>query len=174
MSVAPATQNPKCSAVFSHEEPFLYLAPSRELLVFVMPENYLPEKEKWLSKMKEDHAALGSAAPGGFFAGIEPEYFFGVGELSAKLARDRDIEEESEVLACLAGENNFKTAGIKAGEARLKDLPFCVPYSGPGPLKEGALSAVKKLLAVNDALPRLKNLLNELEALTGEKIPFIK
>ncbi|MCX5784818.1 MAG: CpXC domain-containing protein [Elusimicrobia bacterium] len=164
---------PKCATVFSHEEPFLYLDPRFELLVFVMPENYLPEKEKWLAKMKEDYAALGSAGLGGFLAGIKPEYFFGVGELCAKLARDRDMEEESEVLACLAGENNFKTVKVKAGEARLRDLPFCLPYSGPGPLRGGALSAVKKLLSVNDALPRLKNLLNELEALSAEEIPFI-
>jgi len=164
---------PKCSAVFSHEEPFLYIDPGFELLVFVMPENYLPEKEKWLGKMKEDYAALGSAGLGGILAGIKPEYFFGAGELSAKLARDRDMEEESEVLECLAGENNFKTAKIKAGEARQRDLPFCLPYSGKDPSRVGALSAVKKLLSVNDALPRLKNLLNELEALCAEEITFI-
>ncbi|HAH31455.1 MAG TPA: hypothetical protein DCL44_03970 [Elusimicrobia bacterium] len=164
---------PKCSAVFSHEEPFLYLDPRLELLVFVMPENYLPEKEKWLAKMKEDYAALGSAGLGGILEGVKPEYFFGVGELSAKLARDRDMEEESEVLSFLAVDNKFKTARVKAGEARRRDLPFCLPYSGKAPLRNGALSAVKKLLSVNDALPRLKNLLNELEALSGEEIPFI-
>ena len=165
---------PRCSAVFSHEEPFLYLDPRLELLVFVMPENYRPEKEKWLAKMKADYAALGPTSFGGRLAGLEPAYFFGVDELSALLSRDRDMEEESEVLACLAGENNFKTAKVKAGPARVKDLPFCLPYSGAAPVKEGALSAVKKLLSVNDALPRLKNLLKELETLDAEEIPFIK
>ena len=165
---------PRCSTVFSHEEPFLYLDPRYELLVFVMPENYRPEKEKWLAKMRADYEALDPASFGGRLAGLEPAYFFGVGELSPLLSRDRDMEEESEVLACLAGESNFKTAKIKAGEARLRDLPFCLPYSGPAPVKGGALSAVKKLLAVNDALPRLKNLLKELEVLAAEEIPFVK
>ena len=84
------------------------------------------------------------------------------------------MEEESEVLACLAGENKFKTAKIKPGPARVKDMPFCLPYSGAVPVREGALSAVKTLLSVNDALPRLKNLLKELETLEVEEIPFIK
>jgi len=165
---------PRCSAVFSHEEPFLYIDPRFELLVFVMPEDYLPEKEKWLAKMKADYEALDPGGLGGGFSGIEPAYFFGVGELSALLLRDRDMEEESEVLACLAGENKLKTAGIKAASARARDLPFCLPYCGAAPARAGAISAVKKLLSINDAMPRLKKLFAELESLGGEAIPFVK
>jgi hypothetical protein len=165
---------PKCSAVFTHEEPFLYLDPQFELLVFVMPETYRPQKDKWLAKMKADHAALVASGLGGLLEGREPEYFFGVGELSARLARDRDMEEESEVLSFIAAENNIKTARLRSQAARDADLPFCLPYSGTSPSKTTALAAVRKIISINDALPRLKNLRISLEALGSEEIPFVK
>lgn len=165
---------PACSGMFSHEEPFFYMAPKAELLVFVMPETYRPEKEKWLAKMKADHAALSAAGFDGLLGGLQPEYLFGIGELAAKLARDRDMEEESEVLSCIAGENRFKTAKVAAKAARDKDLPFCLPYEGGTPSRAAALSAAKKIISINEFMPRLKNLLKALEALDGETIPFVK
>ena len=56
---------PKCSVMFQHEEPFLYLDPSRDLLAFVMPETWLAEKDKWIAKMKADYEPVRAALSAG-------------------------------------------------------------------------------------------------------------
>lgn len=165
---------PACSNVFSCEETFIYMDPEKELLIFVMPESYLKEKEKWLEKMRQDYEALkGSFVKEGIFV-FEPQFHFGAAALSDLLLRDRDVEEETDVMAFIAGERGFKYAKIRPGFARERDLPFSLPYAGASPDRNSALEAVRAIAAANDALIRVKNLLKTLEESKTPDLPFIK
>ena len=162
---------PACSRIFPCKEPFIYMDPGRELLVFVMPS--VPEEERpaRIEKMRVDYAAIRNSAAVGEALEVEPLYHFGAEALSELLLRDRDMEEETEVMAFMAAERGFKTVPLRAGFARTNDLPFSAPCSGC-PCRTHALKAARAILADNDALVRVKNLLKVLEDLRSEELPF--
>lgn len=165
---------PNCSAMVSYEETFIYLDPSRELFIFVMPGTYRGEKDKWLEKMRADYDTVKGSLLNVRSLSFEPAYFFGAAELSAMLLKDRDMEEETEVMEFIAAEKKFKTAGISPAYARAHGLPFSLPYFGASPTKEAAIAAVKDIAASNDALPRVRNLLKALEALDTDEVSFVR
>lgn len=165
---------PSCSGVFPCEETFIYLDPEKELLVFVMPESYLKEKEKWLGKMRLDYDALReSFVKEGVFV-FEPQYYFGASALADMLLKDRDREEETDVMVFMAGEMGFRSVNIRPGFARQHDLPFSMPYAGAEPDRDSGLKAARAIAAANDALARVKNLLETLEKTGTPDLPFVK
>ena len=182
---------PSCSAIFPAEETFIYMDPGKELLVFVMPAphfethttnngfqsagpaGYLVEKEKWLEKMRLDYEALKPSFVKEGVLAFEPLYYFGAGTLSDLLLRDRDREEETEVMEFMAGERGLKSAAIRPGFAREHDLPFSLPYADC-PCRDHALEAARAISSANDALARVKNLLKTLEELKTQDLPFMK
>ena len=165
---------PGCSNVFPCEETFIYMDPEKELLIFVMPESSLKEKEKWLEKMRQDYEILKeSSVKEGLFV-FEPQYYFGAAALSDLLINDRDREEETDVMAFMAGEKSFKSAKLSPAFARRHDLPFSLPYTGAAPDRNSALEAARSILAANDALTRVKNLLRILEDCKTQELSFIK
>jgi hypothetical protein len=163
---------PACSSVFPCEETFIYMDPGRELMVFVMPEGSPEEKEKLIAKMRLDYETFRGASAKEAVMDFAPIYHFGVGMLSDLLRRDRDIEEETEVMAFMAAERGFKSVAVRAGFARERDIPFSLPCAGC-PCRDHALKAVRAILADNDALVRVKNLLNILEKTETQELPFI-
>jgi len=164
---------PACSKIFPCEETFIYQDPGKELLVFVMPAAYQGEKEKWMEKMRLDYEALKPSFEKEGVLAFEPVYCFGAAMLSDLLMRDRDAEEETEVMEFMAGERGLKRVIIRAGFARERDLPFSLPYAGC-PCRDHALAAARAISAANDALPRVKNLIKTLEELKTQDLPFIK
>ena len=165
---------PGCSNVFPCEETFIYMDPEKELLIFVMPESYLKEKEKWLDKMRLDYEVLReSFVKEGLFV-FEPQYYFGAAALAGLLLRDRDMEEETDVMEFMAKERGFNNVKVQAGFARQHDLPFSLPYAGAAPDRVSALEAARTIAADNDALTRVKNLLKTLEEFKTTDLPFVK
>lgn len=164
---------PGCSKIFPAEETFIYMDPGKELLVFVMPAGYLAEKEKWLQKMRLDYEALKPSFVKEGVLSFEPLYYFGAGALSELLLRDRDMEEETEVMEFMAGERGLKKAAVRPGFAREHDIPFSLPYDGC-PCRDHALEAARAISSANDALPRVKNLVKTLEELKTQDLPFLK
>ncbi|OGS52353.1 MAG: hypothetical protein A3J79_05115 [Elusimicrobia bacterium RIFOXYB2_FULL_62_6] len=165
---------PHCSEMVSYEETFIYLDPGKELFVFVMPEAYRAEKAKWLEKMRSDYDTVKASLRNVGSLNFEPACFFGAAELSALLLRDRDIEEETEVMEFIAAEKKFSVVPVNPSFARAHDLPFSLPYSGASPSRAAALAAARDIAASNDALLRVGNLLRALEALKGADIDFIR
>ena len=165
---------PKCSGMVACEETFIYLDPEKELFVFVMPETYLKEKEKWLKKMRADYDTVKNSLLNMQNLCFEPICLFGAADLSALLLRDRDTEEETEVMEFIAAEKKFAAAKISPSFARAHNLPFSLPYLGVSPSKDTALAAVKDILASNDALLRVKNLCQILERHETAEIGFVK
>lgn len=165
---------PGCSELFQHEEPFIYLDPPRDLLAFVMPENYAAEKEKWAARMRADYEPLRAALAGGQGISGEPLCLFGLEPLARLLESDRDREEETEVLEFMAREDGLHLLPVDPSAARVLDIPFTLPMPAGSTGRAAALKAAAGLRARNGALPRLGRLIEALEALKDDKIPFLK
>ncbi|MDO8806581.1 MAG: CpXC domain-containing protein [Elusimicrobiota bacterium] len=165
---------PKCSAMFRHEEPFLYIDPPKDMLAFVMPESYQEKKDEWIARMKADYEPVRATLAGGQGITGEPLYLFGLGPLTELLESDRDREEETEVMEFMAREDGLHLLPVKPASARELDIFFSMPMPAGLSGRAAALKAAKDLRAKNDALPRLKKLVDTLGALKGESVPFIK
>ena len=165
---------PKCEEMFQHEEPFLYIDPGRDILAFVMPEAYEKEKEKWVARMNADYEPLRASLFAGQGLTTDPLYLFGLGQLTARLAEDRDREEETEVMEFMAREDGLKLIPVNPVAARELDIPFTLPMPAGLCSRAAALGAAEALFAKNDALPRLKKLIDALKTGKDDTIPFVK
>lgn len=165
---------PKCEEMVQHEEPFLYIDPHRDLLAFVMPESYEAEKDKWVARMNADYEPLKASLFAGQGLTADPLYLFGLGQLTARLENDRDREEETEVMEFMAREEGLKLVPVNPVAARELDIPFTLPVPTGLFGRVAALKAAEGLYAKNDALPRLKKLVEVLKAGKDDTIPFVK
>jgi hypothetical protein len=165
---------PKCETMFSHEEPFLYIDPTRDLIAIVMPESYEEKKAEWLERMKKDYEPLRASLSAGQGVSGEPLYLFGLAPLTALLETDRDREEETEVMEFMAREDGLRLLPVKPADARALDILFTLPMPAGLTGRTAALKAVNGLLERNDALPRLKKLAGALAGAKGEGLPFLK
>ena len=165
---------PKCEEMVQHEEPFLYIDPTRDILAFVMPESYEAEKDKWIARMQADYEPVKAALTAGQGLTGEPLYLFGLGALTALLESDRDREEETDVMEFMAREEGLQLLPVKPAAARELDLPFTIPVRTGMTGRAAALSAAEGLYAKNDALPRLKKLVEFLKTPGSDTVPFLK
>lgn len=165
---------PKCEEMVQHEEPFLYIDPHRDLLAFVMPEGYEAEKEKWITRMNADYEPVKASLFSGQGITSDPLYLFGLGQLTARLTEDRDREEETDVMEFMAREEGLKLVPVNPVSARELDIPFTLPVPTGLFGRAAALQAAEGLYAKNDALPRLKKLVEVLKAGKDDTIPFVK
>ncbi|HOI41689.1 MAG TPA: CpXC domain-containing protein [Elusimicrobiales bacterium] len=165
---------PRCRGVFSREETFIYLDPDMELLAFVLPSAYAGESGKWTAKMREDYEAVRPTLFQGKPVDYEPRCLFGLGELTALLLRDRDAEEETDVMEFMAREADLRLAPLLPSRARERDILFSAPYAGPEPTRGAAIEALKKIEAANDALARVRRTRELFEKLSGDALPFLK
>lgn len=165
---------PKCEAIFQHEEPFLYIDPARDIMAFVMPESYQEKKDEWIARMKKDYEPVRAALAAGQGVTGETLYLFGLAPLTRLLETDRDREEETEVMEFMAREDGLHLLAVKPGAARELDITFTIPMQAGLKGRAAALKAAEVLRARNDALPRLKKLIDALAALKGDELPFLQ
>ncbi len=165
---------PKCEAMFQHEEPFLYIDPGKDILAFVMPESYREKKDEWIARMKKDYEPVRASLASHQGVTGEPLYLFGLAPLTLLLETDRDREEETEVMEFMAREDGLHLLAVKPSAARELDIPFAIPMPAGLEGRAAALRAAEALRARNDALPRLKKLIEALSALKGEELAFLK
>ena len=163
---------PLCKKVFLKEETFIYHDRKMDLFIFVLPSAYIAEKDKWIKKMEDDYVLVKKTMNNEFSG--KPLILFGGNALRDLLLRDRDIEEETEVLQFMADDLKIKTKPIKAGFARERDFPFIIPYGGDEINHTNILKAVKKIHAANKSLPRLNKFMEFLALKESKKINFLK
>lgn len=164
---------PKCETMFQHEEPFLYIDPGKDILAFVMPEAYREKKDEWIARMKKDYEPVRATLAAGQGVTGDPLYFFGLAPLTALLETDRDREEETEVMEFMAREDGLNLLPVKPAAARELDITFSLPMPAGLKGRAAALKAAEALRGRNDALPRLKKLIDALAALKGDELPFL-
>ena len=165
---------PHCEEMVQHEEPFLYIDPAKDILAFVMPESYEAEKDKWIARMQADYEPVRASLFAGQGLTGDPRYLFGLGQLNALLEGDKDREEETEVMEFMAREDGLKLLPVDPVAARELDLPFTLPMPAGLFSRAAGLKAAEGLYAKNDALPRLKKLIDALKAGKDDTIPFVK
>lgn len=165
---------PKCETMFQHEEPFLYIDPGKDIMAFVMPESYQDKKDEWIARMEKDYAPVRATLAAGQGVTGAPLYLFGLAPLTQLLETDRDREEETEVMEFMAREDGLHLLAVKPASARELDIPFSIPMPAGLKGRAAALKAAEALRARNDALPRLKKLIDALAAMKGDELAFLK
>lgn len=165
---------PKCETMFQHEEPFLYIDPGKDIMAFVMPESYRDKKDEWIARMEKDYAPVRATLAAGQGVTGAPLYLFGLAPLTQLLETDRDREEETEVMEFMAREDGLHLLPVKPASARELDIPFSIPMPAGLKGRAAALKAAEALRARNDALPRLKKLIDALAAMKGDELAFLK
>lgn len=162
---------PHCSKIFFYEDNFIYLDPSAQLLVFVMP-SYEKGKKELIEKLSQDYETIREYLEEKINLNFEPWYLFGVEELKKLLENDIDTEEETEVIFEICKIRKIKTANIDKNIARKNNLPFIIPIE-ESKHKEDTIEITKALLSDNPTLYRLKNLIKFLEETEEELKDFI-
>lgn len=152
---------PLCSKKFFFEDNFIYLDPSAQLLVFVMP-SYEKGKKELIEKLSNDYDLIRDYLQEKSNLNFEPWYLFGVAELKELLEKDIDIEEESEVIFEICKIKKIKTAEIDKNIARKNNLPFIIPIE-ESKHKGDTIDLAKALIEENPMLTRLNNLIKFLE-----------
>lgn len=152
---------PNCFKTFFYEDNFIYLDPSAQLLVFVMP-SYEKGKKELIEKLSQDYETIREYLEEKSNLNFEPWYLFGVEELKELLEKDIDIEEETEVLFEICKIKKIKTASIDKNIARKNNLPFVIPIE-ESKHKDETIEITKTLLNENPTLTRLNNLIKFLE-----------
>jgi len=165
---------PKCEKMFQHEEPFLYIDPNRDILCFVLPETYIDKRDEWTARMKADYEPMRASLAAVQGISGEPVCLFGLSPLTAMLQTDQDREEETDVMEFMAREDGLHLLPVKPAAARELDILFSLPMPAGLKGRAAALKAAEALRAKNDALPRLKKLVDALAALKGDALPFVK
>lgn len=165
---------PKCETMFQHEEPFLYIDPGKDIMAFVMPESYREKRDEWIARMEKDYAPVRASLAAGQGVTGDPLYLFGLAPLTQLLESDRDREEETEVMEFMAREDGLHLLPVKPSAARELDITFSIPMPAGLKGRAAALKAAEALRERNDALPRLKKLIDALASMKGEELAFLK
>jgi len=163
---------PECKKAFNYDDTFIYMDPQAELLIFVLPPDE-SKNEKLIARMEEDYEILKETLRMEKELNSKPLYFFGIEKLSEFLIRDRDMEEETDVIVFTGDSVGAKKRKILSSFARENDLPFYVPSPEMDSGKEEVLELCKKIFAHNDRLKRLDNFIKFFERNPEKEIPFV-
>lgn len=163
---------PECKKIFRYEETFIYIDPIYGLLVYVLPSN-TENKEEFIDRMEKDYQSLKEALSREKSLNFKPIYIFGIEGLSEILIKDRDNEEETDVIIFIAKSMGFESKKIDPAFAREYNIPFSIPVpSIKNPDKKETLKICREIFKQNNNLKRLENFLNIFEKDEKREIPF--
>ncbi len=159
----------ECGKMFAPAVSVVYLDPEREFLLFIFPESFEPESERWEKKMHEDYKRMNGALGTKDMAGLEPELCFGSERAQGLLQAEEKLDAEAEIAEHLAKELKLSIYPVRCAYARKRSLPRVIPYKGKkkkGFSRADAAAGVKSLLSAND---RLSGFRRWLKVLKNEK-----
>lgn len=152
---------PSCGHFFYHERTIIYFDPTIELLAFVWGgreedfENHKAQMKKDFELLKNNLTSLN--------IDYQPFYLKSLAELKAMIEYEDFTRTQSEVIATLAAENNFKVIALKPSVARVSGFPFYAPIYKEEYTLENFTKAAAELLKQNSALNMLKVMLDEVK-----------
>ena len=152
---------PSCGNFFYHERTIIYFDPTIELLAFVWGgreedfENHKAQMKKDFELLKNNLTSLN--------IDYQPFYLKSLAELKAMIEYEDFTRTQSEVIATLAAENNFKVVALKPSVARVSGFPFYAPIYKEEYTLENFTKAASELLKQNSALNMLKVMLDEVK-----------
>ena len=152
---------PSCGHFFYHERTIIYFDPTIELLAFVWGgreedfENHKAQMKKDFELLKNNLTSLN--------IDYQPFYLKSLAELKAMIEYEDFTRTQSEVIATLAAENNFKVVALKPSVARVSGFPFYAPIYKEEYTLENFTKAASELLKQNSALNMLKVMLDEVK-----------
>ena len=152
---------PSCGNFFYHERTIIYFDPTIELLAFVWGgreedfENHKAQMQKDFELLKNNLTSLN--------IDYQPFYLKSLAELKAMIEYEDFTRTQSEVIATLAAENNFKVIALKPSVARVSGFPFYAPIYKEEYTLDNFIKAAAELLKQNSALNMLKVMLDEVK-----------
>ena len=152
---------PSCGNFFYHERTIIYFDPTIELLAFVWGgreedfENHKAQMKKDFELLKNNLTSLN--------IDYQPFYLKSLAELKAMIEYEDFTRTQSEVIATLAAENNFKVVALKPSVARVSGFPFYAPIYKEEYTLNNFTKAATELLKQNSALNMLKVMLDEVK-----------
>ena len=152
---------PSCGNFFYHERTIIYFDPTIELLAFVWGgreedfENHKAQMKKDFELLKNNLTSLN--------IDYQPFYLKSLAELKAMIEYEDFTRTQSEVIATLAAENNFKVIALKPSVARVSGFPFYAPIYKEEYTLNNFTKAATELLKQNSALNMLKVMLDEVK-----------
>ena len=152
---------PSCGNFFYHERTIIYFDPTIELLAFVWGgreedfENHKTQMKKDFELLKNNLTSLN--------IDYQPFYLKSLAELKAMIEYEDFTRTQSEVIATLAAENNFKVVALKPSVARVSGFPFYAPIYKEEYTLDNFTKAATELLKQNSALNMLKVMLDEVK-----------
>lgn len=152
---------PSCGHFFYHERTIIYFDPTIELLAFVWGGRE-EDFEKHKAQMKKDFELLKNNLTS-LHIDYQPFYLKSLAELKAMIEYEDFTRTQSEVIATLAAENNFKVIALKPSVARVSGFPFYAPIYKEEYTLENFTKAASELLKQNSALNMLKVMLDEVK-----------
>ena len=152
---------PSCGNFFYHERTIIYFDPTIELLAFVWGGRE-EDFEKQKSQMQKDFELLKNNLTS-LNIDYQPFYLKSLAELKAMIEYEDFTRTQSEVIATLAAENNFKVVALKPSVARVSGFPFYAPIYKEEYTLNNFTKAATELLKQNSALNMLKVMLDEVK-----------
>jgi uncharacterized C2H2 Zn-finger protein len=152
---------PSCGNFFYHERTIIYFDPTIELLAFVWGGRE-EDFEQHKTQMKKDFELLKNNLTS-LNINYQPFYLKSLAELKAMIEYEDFTRTQSEVIATLAAENNFKVIALKPSVARVSGFPFYAPIYKEEYTLENFTKAAQELLKQNSALNMLKVMLDEVK-----------
>lgn len=118
---------PECGAFFHHEKELIYLDPSNELLVFMLPSESKAREAELRKRMQDDYRTVKDVLLKDLKLDYPPVCVFGLEELKLLLENEQRTALESEIVAAASAAEGFEIARLKPSYAREHHFPYYIP-----------------------------------------------
>lgn len=143
---------PECGDLFYPESTVIYYDAPAELLVFILPESFRAEEQRWRKKMEEDYEQMKKIL--GEDRGptrLEPRVQFGMDSFRAELEAEDLLFDEVEIAAMISKEKKWDLYAVERAYARSRSLPWLLPFQGAASA-QSISKGLRALLNDNDRL----------------------
>ena len=162
---------PECGNYFYHDGEIIYFDAPAQLLVFVFSPKDKARAQELQDKMAHDYQIIKNSLLKELHLDYPPLCVFGLEELQHLLHHEKDLAEESEVVAATAATQGFEVARLQPSYARQHHFPLYVPAPAQQTPNAYAVAAAKVLKSgLNSTL--LLNFKDHMAA-DGAKLPNV-
>lgn len=160
-------QCPQCNAFFHHDESLIYFDGAAELMVFVFPQKDKSREAELVAKMEKDYELLKNNVLKQLNLDYKPVWTFGLEGLKGVLAKEEELNFESEVVAGASAMAGLQIVRLKPSYAREKGFPLYVAAATDMTAPAFA-AAANKVLSTGIQSDLLKNFIEKMSEEEGE------
>lgn len=164
---------PECGTYFHHDGEIIYFDAPAELLTFVFSPKDKARAQELTDKIAHDYDVIKNSLLKELLLDYPPLSVFGLEELQHLLHHEKELTEESEVVAAASATQGFEVARLKPSYARQHHFPLYVPAPvAKSPTANDYAVAAAKVLQSGLNSPLLLNFKDHM-SVQGAKIPVL-